>query len=163
MRVCDNQYILLFGNHVFNKRLHTVRSFEFAYEPRIPTTSYQTTGFGKPRHTPELASNSKVFTASHKSVAFACLRCSSNPRRVKIFLFSACNSHQSTRMLQTSLDRNCIAHLPRHTSAYSRLTILAETLVSLRGARPQPPGPNARFKIRRYLISGRYIRPSITQ
>lgn len=44
---------------------------------------------------------------------------------------------------------------PRQTRAYSRLTIFGPTLVSPRGARPQPPGPKALFKILRYLISGR--------
>jgi hypothetical protein len=44
---------------------------------------------------------------------------------------------------------------PRQTRAYSRLTIFGPTFVSLRGAKPQPPGPKALFKILRYLISGR--------
>ncbi len=47
------------------------------------------------------------------------------------------------------------AYRPRQTRAYSRLTIFGPTLVSLRGARPQPPGPKALFNILRYLISGR--------
>lgn len=57
-------------------------------------------------------------------------------------------------------ESNCITNLPRHTRAYSLLTILGPTLVSLRGANPHPPGPKALLRIRRYLISGRYIRPS---
>ena len=51
--------------------------------------------------------------------------------------------------------RKKTADLPRHTNAYSRLTILGPTFVSPRGARPHPPGPNALFKTLRYLISGR--------
>lgn len=33
-------------------------------------------------------------------------------------------------------------------------------MLSLLGTRPHPPGPNARFRMRRYLISGRYKMPS---
>jgi hypothetical protein len=33
-------------------------------------------------------------------------------------------------------------------------------MLSLRGTSPHPPGPNARFRIRLYLISGRYRIPS---
>ena len=53
------------------------------------------------------------------------------------------------------LSKYRFTHRPRQTRAYSRLTIFGPTLVSLRGARPQPPGPKALFKILRYLISGR--------
>ena len=52
-------------------------------------------------------------------------------------------------------------HRPWQTSAYSRLTIFGPTLVSLLGASPHPPGPNALLRIRLYLISGRYRSPSI--
>ena len=52
------------------------------------------------------------------------------------------------------------AYRPRTTSAYSRVTAFAVTIVSPRGARPHPPGPNALFSILLYLISGRYIIPS---
>ena len=54
-------------------------------------------------------------------------------------------------------------YLPRHTSAYSLLTTFGPTFVSLRGARPHPPGPKALLRMRRYLISGRYISPSAWQ
>jgi hypothetical protein len=47
-----------------------------------------------------------------------------------------------------------------HTSAYSLVTVFGVTMLSLRGTRPQPPGPNALLRIRRYLISGRYTIPS---
>lgn len=33
-------------------------------------------------------------------------------------------------------------------------------MLSLRGTSPHPPGPNARFRILRYLISGKYKMPS---
>jgi hypothetical protein len=46
LRVCDDQHVPLFGSGVFNKYVHTVLSLEFAYEPRIPTTSYQTQVWG---------------------------------------------------------------------------------------------------------------------
>lgn len=51
-------------------------------------------------------------------------------------------------------------YLPRATSAYSLVTAFAVTIVSPLGAKPQPPGPNARFSILLYLISGRYMMPS---
>lgn len=44
---------------------------------------------------------------------------------------------------------------PCTTSAYSRVTTFSPTTSSPRGARPQPPGPKAMFRMRRYLISGR--------
>lgn len=46
-------------------------------------------------------------------------------------------------------------HCPPATRAYSLVTSLPVTMVSLRGTRPQPPGPKALFKILLYLISGR--------
>lgn len=49
---------------------------------------------------------------------------------------------------------------PKHTSAYSRVTRRSVTMVSPRGARPHPPGPKARLRMRRYLISGRKMMPS---
>lgn len=51
-------------------------------------------------------------------------------------------------------------NLPPTTSAYSLVTDFAVTIVSPLGASPHPPGPNALFSIRRYLISGRYTMPS---
>ena len=66
-------------------------------------------------------------------------------------------------------------HRPRQTRAYSRETALPATDAGPLGARPQPPGPNARLRIRRYsagsdqsrsepqqnaLISGKYTMPS---
>ena len=49
---------------------------------------------------------------------------------------------------------------PWQTRAYSRVTYFSVTMVSLRGAKPQAPGPKALLRIRRYLISGRYKMPS---
>jgi hypothetical protein len=72
---------------------------------------------------------------------------SCSPREIPTSLQS-----QGSRM--KSPEYSC-AYRPRQTRAYSRLTIFGLTLVSLRGARPQPPGPKALFKILRYLISGR--------
>lgn len=53
-----------------------------------------------------------------------------------------------------------IAYLPCASKAYSRVTAFSVTMVSPLGAKPQPPGPNALFSIRLYLISGRYMIPS---
>lgn len=52
------------------------------------------------------------------------------------------------------------AYLPPQTSPYSLVTTFPVTIVSPLGASPHPPGPNARFNILRYLISGRYTIPS---
>lgn len=52
------------------------------------------------------------------------------------------------------------AYLPPATSAYSLVTNFPVTIVSPLGANPHPPGPNALFNIRLYLISGRYTMPS---
>ena len=49
---------------------------------------------------------------------------------------------------------------PCTISPYSLVTNLPVTILSPLGARPQPPGPNALFNIRLYLISGKYIIPS---
>src|SRR5690242_862470 len=43
---------------------------------------------------------------------------------------------------------------------YSLVTNLPVTILSPLGAKPQPPGPNVLFNIRRYLISGKYNIPS---
>lgn len=58
------------------------------------------------------------------------------------------------------MGRKCRTYRPKQTSAYSLLTTFWLTLVSPLGARPHPPGPNALFSMRRYLISGKYMRPS---
>lgn len=52
------------------------------------------------------------------------------------------------------------AYRPPQTRPYSLVTSLPVTMVSPRGARPQPPGPKALFNMRRYLISGKYRIPS---
>ena len=59
--------------------------------------------------------------------------------------------------------RAIATNLPRHTRPHSRDTIRGVTCVSPRGARPHPPGPKAALSVRRYLISGRYSRPSANQ
>lgn len=45
-------------------------------------------------------------------------------------------------------------------SPYSLVTSFPVTILSPLGAKPQPPGPNALFNIRLYLISGKYMIPS---
>jgi hypothetical protein len=72
----------------------------------------------------------------------------------------------SPRATDTSLPRQPrndtlgVTYRPRQTSPHSRLTIRLSTCVSPLGARPHPPGPNAAFNVRLYLISGRYSNPS---
>lgn len=60
-------------------------------------------------------------------------------------------------LLAFELCRACVkcSYRPPQTRPYSLVTSLPVTIVSPRGASPHPPGPNALFKIRRYLISGR--------
>jgi hypothetical protein len=114
---------------------------------------------------PKLAGNSQILTAPHQSIAFAAFRGGRNAGWVKVFLLSPGNSDKSRmydHVSETAFSISRMTHLPRQTRAYSRLTIFGPTFVSLRGARPHPPGPKALFRIRRYLISGRYINPSIT-
>lgn len=110
---------------------------------------------------PKFTGDTQVLAASHEGITLASLCGSGNSGRVKVFLFASCNSHQSVKKLGPSPPSISASYLPRHTSAYSRLTTFALTLVSLRGASPQAPGPKARLRMRRYLISGRYIRPSM--
>jgi hypothetical protein len=47
------------------------------------------------------------------------------------------------------------AYRPCTISPYSLVISLPVTMLSPLGARPHPPGPNARFNILLYLISGR--------
>ena len=49
---------------------------------------------------------------------------------------------------------------PWTMSPYSLVTSFPVTILSPLGAKPQPPGPNALFNIRLYLISGKYMIPS---
>ena len=108
---------------------------------------------------PKFASNSQVFAASHQRVTFAGLGSVGDSRRFeKVGLPSSYTNHSMDPRVIVGFFYHIIkktADLPRHTNAYSRLTVLGPTFVSLRAARPHPPGPNAVFKIRRYLISGR--------
>ena len=60
--------------------------------------------------------------------------------------------------MDRSIDKS--TYRPSTTSAYSLVTDRWVTMVSPRGARPHAPGPNALFRMRRYLISGRYRMPS---
>lgn len=69
---------------------------------------------------------------------------------------------QQTQVLLSAANLVRLTYLPKQTRPHSRLTIRSVTWVSPLGARPHPPGPNAKFSVRRYLISGRYIRPSDT-
>ena len=112
------------------------------------------------RALPEFTSDPEVLAASHQRITLAGFGGGWDSRRVKIFLFAPCNPYQPgdyPPKLQHVVNRlgGFSGYLPRHTSAYSLLTILGPTFVSLRGARPHPPGPNALLRMRRYLISGR--------
>lgn len=113
-------------------------------------------------NTPEFTCNAEVLATPHQRIALAGFGRSWNSRGVEVLLLAPCDRYQPRNYLSISqgrLDRS--GHLPRHTSAYSLLTTFGPTFVSLRGASPHPPGPKALLRMRRYLISGRYIRPSV--
>lgn len=118
-----------------------------------------------PANVPEFTCNAKILATPHQSIALAGFGRGRDSRGVEVLLFTPCdryqprNYHQTLSITQGRLDRS--GYLPRHTSAYSLLTTFGPTFVSLRGASPHPPGPNALLRMRRYLISGRYIRPSV--
>jgi hypothetical protein len=114
--------------------------------------------------------NSRMNRGSHNSLATP----RSLQQRIKALLLQASVAvgipegskySCSPRAIPTSLPKKTrlslisqkygFTYRPRQTRAYSRLTIFGPTFVSLRGAKPQPPGPKALFKILRYLISGR--------
>ena len=118
----------------------------------------------KPR-IPEFARDAEVFAAAHQGVGFAALGRGWDAAGVEVLLFAAGYGDEARRQWVLVGGRlegwffGC-TYRPPQTRPYSRVTILPVTIVSPRGARPQPPGPKARFKILLYLISGRYIIPS---
>ncbi len=126
---------------MLRENLDTMRLFELADESRVP----------------QLTSDSEVFAASHQGVAFASLGGSGDSRLIEVFLLTASDGNKTATFgfAAFQVSSTNITHRPRQTKAYSLLTIFVPTLVSLRGARPQPPGPKALFKILRYFISGR--------
>jgi len=132
---------------------------------------------------PELRGDAKVLAAAHERVRLAALAGSgdrllgevgalaaglgyesktseiriricqrSNPRRVMVV--ERAKTGMSGRKKKKKTYRPCT------TSAYSLVTSLSAITSSPLGARPHPPGPKAWFRIRRYLISGRYTTPS---
>ena len=142
-------------------------SLEFPDEPWIPNTTSQRSEKHcvLPADEPEFTCDAKVLAAPHQRITLAGFGCGWDPRGIEVLLFAPCNPHQPKinrkKSSKPETDRGARGYLPRHTRAYSLLTILGPTFVSLRGARPHPPGPNALLRMRRYLISGRYIRPSV--
>jgi hypothetical protein len=105
----------------------------------------------------DLALNSRMKRGSQSSLAMP----RSLQHRMRALLLHASVAVGIPEGSKYSCSPRAIAtSLPKHTSAYSRLTIFGLTKVSLRGARPQAPGPKALFKILRYFISGKYIKPS---
>jgi hypothetical protein len=101
---------------------------------------------------PCCALNSRMKRGSHSSLAMP----RSLQQRMSALLFAASVAVGMPLGSKYSCSPRAIAtSRPRHTSAYSRDTIRGPTFVSERGARPHPPGPNARLSTRRYLISGR--------
>lgn len=118
---------------------------------------------------PELACYAEVLAAPHERIALACLGRGGDAVRVEVFLFTARDGDeavvagdlvfgditQNRRKGDGAHRMEGVTHRPWQTRAYSRLTILGPTLVSLRGARPHAPGPKALLRTRRYLISGR--------
>jgi hypothetical protein len=106
---------------------------------------------------PEFRSNAQILAAAHKSIRLAAFGCGGNAIGVKVLLLSTCYRDESSRMLaqQPLESRARKTHCPAATRAYSLVTSFPVTMVSPRGTRPQPPGPNALFRILLYLISGR--------
>jgi hypothetical protein len=109
---------------------------------------------------PELRSNSQVFAAAHQRVGLAALGRGGDAVRVEVLLFAAGEGDETAGYCQCLVSRlikvSChVSYRPPQTSPYSLVTSFPVTIVSPLGARPQPPGPNALFNMRRYLISGR--------
>jgi hypothetical protein len=114
-------------------------------------------------YSPEFAGNTQVLAASHQGVTLAAFSRCRHAGGVEIFLLSSGNGHEPSWLDEHAGFPTRIGetYRPWQTNAYSRLTIFGPTLVSLLGASPHPPGPNALLSIRLYLISGRYKSPSI--
>ena len=136
--------------------------FELADESRIPEGGYVTITRARPNvpDLPEFTSDTEILTAPHQRIALAGFSGGWDSRGVEVLLFTPCDRYQPRNCppnLQHVTNRHrCFGpYLPRHTSAYSLLTTLGPTFVSLRGASPHPPGPKALLRMRRYLISGR--------
>jgi hypothetical protein len=111
---------------------------------------------------PELTGDTKVLAAPHQRIGLARLGSGRDTVDAKILLFAAGNGDEAGWLarVRSAGPRNksearTQTHRPRQIRAHSLLTILFAILVSPRGASPQPPGPNARFKVRLYLISGK--------
>lgn len=112
---------------------------------------------------PQLRSNAEVFAAAHQSVGFAALSRGGNAVGIEVLLFAAGYADKPTRkqcalepaILNQEKKKRCRTYRPPQTSPYSLVTTFPVTIVSPLGANPHPPGPNALFRIRLYLISGR--------
>jgi hypothetical protein len=107
---------------------------------------------------PEFAGDAKVLATPHESIGLAAFGSCGNALGGEVILLATGDGDEPGHDESVSdfdAVRSFNTYLPCATKAYSRVTVLAVTMVSPRGARPQAPGPNALFKIRRYLISGK--------
>ena len=153
--------LLLLCPGVLNEDLYAVLRLELTDKPGIPMKSCHDPLEYKPS-TQQTHHSSLAIPRSlqqriralllHASVAVGMpfgSKYSCSPRAIPTSL------HMQRGQVTCEQHRAWRTHLPRQTNAYSLLTLRAPTDVSLRGANPHPPGPNALFSTRRYLISGR--------
>lgn len=106
---------------------------------------------------PKLAGDAEIFTTSPQCSRFAAFDSSGDAFRGEVVLFTSGDRYKSIQGFLSAKHRNGVdvPYLPSTTSAYSLVTAFAVTIVSPRGASPQPPGPNAWFNILLYFISGK--------
>lgn len=151
----------LLGTNMLHKRLTSVLRLVLA----------------NPAGIPELARNTQVLAAADEGVGATAFRSGGNALRGEIILFAAGDRNQSITSQSYQPLASYFPHMidlsapasrqqtrkpgedektyrPLQTSAYSLVTTFGVTILSLLGTSPHPPGPNARFRIRRYLISG---------
>jgi hypothetical protein len=119
-----------------------------------------------PARIPEFTCDTEVLAASHQRIGSTSLGSCGNTIGGEVILLTTSDGDKSekTKLLafgskgKSGLDtvnKNVLSYRPLQTSAYSLVTVFGVTILSLRGTRPHPPGPNALLRIRRYLISGR--------
>jgi len=147
---------------VFHKDFYAVFCFELANETRVPAVPMENERTMSEAHCEPNITRVHLRCPDLCSIASKHYSCTPlwqlqrpKARSIPALLEQSRPTFNKHNNLTTETAIRGGPHLPRHTSAYSRLTILGPTLVSVRGARPQPPGPKALLRILRYLISGR--------
>jgi hypothetical protein len=139
---------LLLVDDVLDPQLAAVGLFELADEARVP----------------QLRRDAQVLAAAQQRVRLAALAGRRDRLLGKVLALAARLGDESgmgmgmlvwgkTKGGGYFLGR--LTYRPCTTSAYSRVTTFSPTTSSPRGASPQPPGPKALLRMRRYLISGR--------